>query len=818
MKKLSWLLAVVMLMSSIGIPALAEEKTFEKPYATNEVVVEASGEQAALEAHVKRVIEVDGLQFKDLNGDGKLDVYEDWRQDVDARVADLLSQMTVDEKIGSLYHASTGGTFTSLYPYNDEFLFSNEPTMEVDGTLYVPMYHSIVSDNVTTYLHNVNGTPIELLYENNTIQEIGESTRLGIPIVLSCDRSYNSFAGMVNMSNYAFGIADDTELLYDLVAQYAKEERALGFHVPFHTYGVEIGSWYGEDPESIARMTAVETRAYEENGVSACTKHFVARGGRAGYSAAKSDADLLDSWLVGWKAAVEAGTSWVMLNNGSLEGDCYVAYDKASMDVLRDTLGYDGCVVTDWPMWIGMPAAAGTTADGVELSGKTLPELYALMMNADVDQVGCFFMVDSEEISQEVLDAQYPGMQQPQWPSAMKEAIDTGLVSMETIDRHVSRVLKNKFALGLFEDPYGSVEEVMELVASDAYKAEYATTTLNTIEDVYAARAQSTNEMEIKLQAASTVLMKNDANLLPLAEGTRVFVTGTAAETAEKDKAAMAAFGTVVDTIEEADVAIIRALTLDDSAEVLIEDAQDAGKPVVFVAQGTVSSFPNGFMIENSDALLMTTYNCTPDHGSSMGDFFHYTLPSVLADMVFGVKEPTGKLLYSIARSDDDENLDWGELQYDYGMSMATRLYMAATVRANPLASIPTNLGDVYYEAGFGMRYGQTPALHVNTVEVDQVVGEVEVKMWDSVSMQAAAVNRAVVSGEPFPIYMIVENDGADGTGLVEVREGETLLASKQVSVKGGSFIIVTVNAAVEGVGEHTLDVNGNALTVTVVE
>lgn len=818
MKKLSLLLAAVLLLSGIGTASPAEGAAAEKPYATNVTVVEAAGDQAALEAHVKNVMEADGLRFKDLNGNGTLDVYEDWRQDVDARVADLLSQMTLDEKIGSLYHASTGGTFTSLYPYNDAFLFSDEGTVEVDGTLYVPMYHSIVSDNVTTYLHNVNGTPSELLYENNTFQEIGESTRLGIPIVLSCDRSYNSFAGMVNMANYAFGVAHDEELLYSLVAQYAKEERALGFHVPFHTYGVEIGSWYGEDPNYIAKMTACETRAYEENGVSACTKHFVARGGRSGYAKAKSPANLLESWLVGWQSAVDAGTSWVMLNNGSLLGDCYVSYDKASMDVLRGTLGYDGCVVTDWPMWIGLPSAAGTTCEGVDLSACTLPELYALILNADVDQIGCFFMVDDEEVSQEVLDAKYPGMQQPQWPSAMKEAIESGLVSMETVDRHVSRVLRNKFELGLFEDPYGSLDEVMALVASDAYRESYETTPLETIEDVYAARAERTNEMEIALQTESTVLMKNDDGLLPLARGAKVYVTGTSRDAVEMDKAAMAAYGAVVETPEEADVVIVRALTLDDSAEVLIEDAQDAGKPVVFVAQGTVSEFPNGFMIENSTALMMTTYNCTPDHGSSMGNFFHYTLPSVLADMVFGEKEPTGRLLYNIARTDDDENLDWGELQYDYGMDIGTRLYIAATVRANPRAEIPTNLGDVIYEAGFGMRYAATPAFDVNTVVTRQVLNTVTTESNGSASTSVSSVNQPVVSGEPFPVYMIVENGGADGTNFIEIREGDTLLASKYITVKGGSFIVVKMEVAVEGAGEHTLSVAGNLLTVTVGE
>ncbi len=836
MRKLSWFLALVMLVSCISTSTIAEDTNtyfnqdvgtegsagfsanITKPYETNEVVIEGTDTQQALETHMKNIIEADGLSFKDLNGNGSLDVYEDWRQDVDARVADLLSQMTLDEKIGTLWHASTGGTFSSLYPYTEEFLFSDENTVEVDGATYVPMYHSIISDNVTTYLHNVNGTPEDLLYENNVFQEIAESARLGIPVVLSCDRSYNTFAGMVNMSNYAFGIADDEELLYDLVAQYAKEERALGFHVPFHTYGVEIGSWYGEDPSNIAKMTAIETKAYEENGVSACTKHFMARGGRSSYINAKSDANLLDSWLVGWQAAVDSGTSWVMLNNGHLLNDCNVCYDAESMAVLRETLGYDGCVVTDWPMWMTTPSASGTTPDGINLATADLKTLYSLIMNADVDQVGCFFMVDGTDTSAEFIESNYPNMMQPMWPEIMKEAIDDGSIAMEVIDKHVSRVLKNKFELGLFEDPYGSMDEVLELCASDAYKADQFE--LNTIDDIYAARTDSLNEMEIQLQTESTVLLKNENDLLPLAKGIKVYVDGTSSDSVDIDKAAFATYATVVDTMEEADVVVIRALSLDDSAELFIEDAQDAGKPIVFVAQASNSmngaAEPNAYMIENADALLMTTYNCTPDHGSSMGNFFHYTLPAVLADMVFGEKQPTGKLLYSIARNADDETYDWGELQNDYGMDMKTRLYIAATVRANPTAEIATNLGDVFFEAGYGMAYGNAAAIDVNTVEAPKTTAEVEVASFFGTSTSTVVVNAPAKSGEAFELDMIVENAGADGYTVVEVKEGDTVLASKFASVKSGSFVILPIEVTLEGAGEHVLDVAGNSLTITV--
>lgn len=816
MKKIALLLVAIMLMSMVSIPSFAEETSYPRPYETKIVSVAANDTQASIEAHVKEIIEVDGLQFKDLNSNGSLDVYEDWRQDIDARVADLLSQMNLDEKIGCLFHATTGASFTSLYPYTDEFLWSNELTVVVDDVYYVPMYHSIITNNLTTYLHNVNGTPAEQLYENNIIQEIGESGRLGIPIVLSCDRSYNTFAGMVNMANYAFGVAHDEELLYELVSQYAKEERALGFHVPFHSYGVEIGSWYGDDVNYIATMTAAETRAYEENGVNACTKHFVARGGRSNYISAVSPANLNDSWLVGWQAAIDAGTSWIMLNNGSYLNDCYVAFDSESMAVLRKDLGYDGVVVSDWPLWMATPSSTGITPEGQDLSTVSVGEIYKILFEADVDQVGTFRVIKGTDTSEEHYLATYPNGNQYNYPDVVKQIVEDGTLSMENVDRHVTRVLKNKFELGLFEDPYGSMEEVLELVASDEYKAEQFE--LNTIEDIYAARNDKTNEMEIRLQTQSTVLLKNDNDLLPLAEGTKVFVTGSSEETTALDAAAIGTYATIVESMDEADVIVARVTAVDDNTEYIIEDANEAGKPIVLAidGNGAVTVEPNALVVDNCDAILMMTYSAKADHGASMGNFFVNTLPSVFADMLYGVKEPSGSLVFEIARNSDDALMDWGELQLDSGVDMSTRLYMAATVRDNPTAVLPNNLGDVLYPNAFGMRYGQNADINLNTLVVDSVIGEVEKESWGNISLVSVAVDKTMKSGEAFPVYMIANNAGADGYVNVEVCEGDTVLASKFVSVEGGSFAVVAVDITLEGAGEHTITVGDMTKTIVV--
>ena len=83
-------------------------------------------------------------------------------------------------------------------------------------------------------------------------------------------------------------------------------------------------------------------------------------------------------------------------------------------------------------------------------------------------------------------------------------------------------------------------------------------------------------------------------------------------------------------------------------------------------------------------------------------------------------------------------------------------------------------------------------------------------------STSISAVNKTVTSGEPFSLYMIAENHGADGSTTVEVMEGDQVLTSKYISVEGGSFIVVTMDVVLEGSGEHTLTVGDNTLVITV--
>lgn len=372
-------------------------------------------------------------------------------------------------------------------------------------------------------------------------------------------------------------------------------------------------------------------------------------------------------------------------------------------------------------------------------------------------------------------------------------------------------MLRNKFELGLFEDPYGNLEDALELCASDEYKAQAFDMT--TIEDVYRARTAEMNAMEIQLQTESTVLLKND-NILPLKAEQKVYVAGTSKDTVAMDKEAIAAYATVVDNMEDADVIIAHVTAMDDATELLFEDAADAEKPVVLCYDGGVSNEPDAYAVNSSAAVLFLTYDCTPDHGSSMGNFYHKTLPSVLADMLYGVKTPSGKTVFEMAWTSEDAELDWGELQFDTGVDTKTRLYMAAVARNNPTADLPTNLGDVMYPAHFGMRYDQPADITCNTLIAPQGVREVSEETSSGTRMATKVLNLAK-AGETFEINFIAENNGADGYINVEVLVDGELAATKMIAVSAGSFRVVTIPLTLDA-GEHVITVGGMTANLTV--
>lgn len=333
--------------------------------------------------------------------------------------------------------------------------------------------------------------------------------------------------------------------------------------------------------------------------------------------------------------------------------------------------------------------------------------------------------------------------------------------------------------------------------------------------DINTMRRPEITEMEEQLMVESTILLKNDG-ILPLSADKKVFVDSTAAASKEGFIAAIGEKATVVESLEEADVCVIEVSSFDDAYELMIEDAQAAGVPVVTVFEGTVSSEPQLQQFTDANALLMQTYNNTPDHGSSVGSFYRYVTPSVTASMLFGEKEPTGKTLFELGYDADAKTLSWGELQDDIGVDNATRLYMAMLAKRNPSVDMPNNLGNVIVTTDYGMSYSNPANIELSMLTVPKAAQSVEVEMSaGSTSTQVSAVNASPKAGEPFEINLVAENKGGAGLITVQVMEGDAVVAEKVVGLAEGQFRVVSMDVVLEA-GEHTITVGDMSETIVV--
>lgn len=825
MKKIVSLLLIVMVfLSSAGIPnVLAATIEYEFKESVSDLdegyyFVAGSDAQAALGSVSKdNFIVVDNLVFKDLNGNGKLDVYEDWRANIEDRISDLYSQMTLEEKTRLLYHVCTCGNNAGVV-YDQKTMYEQDCPFDVETSrTNYSMWYYINEYGITHYLDNSNGTPETQITVHNAIQGIGENSRLGIPITLSSDRQYNAWGGYIDTPKEAFGVANDPELAAALWESYSKETRAVGFHIVLQPFGVELGSFYGEDPEYISNMTAVEIPAIQaEGGMYACTKHFIARGGDSSFSAARSVAQTVDNWMVPWKTAIEADTKWIMTNgyNQGLDNTLNVDYCPETMGYLRNELGFDGVVLTDWGamgnassnIWDNMGGSDGITPDGIDLNSFSLAERYAWVINNGVDQMGAPGAGYEDEV---FMAAMGPGLLSLE---AIEKAVEDGLLSLERLEEAGRRILRTKFELGLFENPYSDLNEALALSASAEYIAE--PWEIVNSESLAAARRPDIVALERKLQARSAVLVKNDSNLLPLDAGVKVYLAASSSSNAEAYAKYVGEKGVVVESMEKADVVVIDITRLDDFAEQAIEDAKDANKPLVVTANNIK---PNAYLIDNADALLYLTFNRTADHGTAQQGFIVTTEPIVYSDLLFGVREPEGMIVKEITRSSEMDALQWKDLAGDQGASDTIRLILLALMTEDPAKAIPNNYGDPLLQYQYGMRYGKPGDFAYQVLVLPTVIEEREVHgMFGQISLQSMAVPAPAKTGEAYNVQFLLWNHGGSDLVNVEAVANGKVIGEKLMAVNGESWRVVSLDLLFDEPGEYDVAIGTLSASIVV--
>ena len=403
--------ASLMLAAALGVTACPVALAEEAPV------------QPELVARVKNIIEVDGYQFKDLNDNGALDPYEDWRLTPEERAEDLLSQMDATQKASQMVHLT---------------LVSKKDSWFNENNVGFALVYEYIFDSAT-----------EAAKRTNEIQELSESAPLGIPVIFSMDTE----AGAAFVKDATFlpdeinqGAVNDPELVTRLNQVLKEELMAVGVRMALSPDADLITDprWgrnqecYSEDTDVVQSLIVAAVQALQggseltEDSVIATVKHFPGSGGQTDGvdgTPLTIQEDSIDLHLAGFRAAIEAGVAAVMPYGYStvpyLGGDAVEnsADQSATVmtDLLRGELGYTGLIQTDW---------------GLNFVGAT---------NAGADILGGAGVRSTRQLV---------------------EGVDE-----ERLTDACRRILIAKFQLGIFENPYVDEENAAQVLGSQEHRA-----------------------------------------------------------------------------------------------------------------------------------------------------------------------------------------------------------------------------------------------------------------------------------------------------------------------------------------------------------
>jgi hypothetical protein len=246
------------------------------------------------------------------------------------------------------------------------------------------------------------------------------------------------------------------------------------------------------------------------------------------------------------------------------------------------------------------------------------------------------------------------------------------------------------------------------------------------------------------------------------------------------------------------------------------DDAHDAQKPIVLTLN---NEDPNQYALENSNALLYMSYNQGADHGSSEAGYVSTTAPWVYADMLFGTVAPGGVIVKEIARDSFKDQAQWKDLAGDQGASNYVRLMVQATMMQDTENhTSPNNWGDPLVQAFYGMKYGENPDFAYSCFILPIVQTEKEEEDSSGNKSMVVYSSQAAKAGEPFTVYCLLNNNGADGITTVQVKDGENVVAEKIMTVTADSWRVVEMEVTLDTAGEHTLTIGDQTGIINITE
>lgn len=550
--------------------------------------------------------------------------YRDASLPTEERVEILLGQMTLEEKAGLFFQ-----TMITMGPGGE--------LADADPVFGLPSNEEYVVGRQMTHFNllGVAPTAAEIARWHNKLQELAASTRLGIPVTISTDPRHgfteNPGAAMLSgpFSQWpeSLGLAATRDAaLVERFGDIARQEyTAVGIRVALHPQ-IDLATeprWsralqtFGEDAELTSELGAAYIRGFQgasfgPGSVSTMTKHFPGGGpqkdGEDPHFAYGREqvypGDAFELHLKPFEAAFAAGGRQIMPYYGMPVGTEYeevgFGFNKSVLTgLLRERFGFDGIVCTDWGLVTDseiMGAPFPARAWGVE--HLTPAERMAKILDAGADQFG------GEAC-----------------PELLIQLVQDGIVDEARLDVSARRLLREKFLLGLFENPFVDVDAADRIVGSEEFRAEGE-----------------------KAQRASVTVLANDG-VLPFARGAKLYVEGL-------DPQAAASYGEIVASPEQADLAILR----------LQAPYEDRGTGFEGFFHAGSLDFPQDVVdrVRAVAAVVPTVVDVFLDRPAILGPVVEAAgavvanwgvSPAALLDVLSGAVPATGRLPFDIPRS-----------------------------------------------------------------------------------------------------------------------------------------------------------------------
>ena len=420
------------------------------------------------------------ILFYDLNKNGKMDIYENPTLDIESRVEDILSQMTLEEKVGQMLTSLGWHMYERV---GDDVRLTKRLTEELDKYHIGSLWGFMRADPWTQRTLKTGLNPTLAPKAVNKLQRyVIENTRLGIPLFLAeeCPHGHMAIGTTVFPTSIGQSSTWNLKLIEQMGRAIAKEARAQGAHIGYGPVldlardprWSRVEETYGEDPFLVGKMGEALVRGFQGDDFNpgesllSTLKHFASygwtEGGHNGASAHVGMREMEEAILPPFREAINAGALSVMSSYNEIDGIPSTANYHLLTKVLRNRWGFQGFTISDLRS-IGRLREHGVAASDYEAAVKAV--------NAGLDN----------DLGMNVYGDQ------------LGEAVKKGDVSPAVLDQSVSRILRLKFRMGLFDNPFVDEKAAPEMVANSEHL-----------------------ELAREVARQSIVLLKNRNNILPL--------------------------------------------------------------------------------------------------------------------------------------------------------------------------------------------------------------------------------------------------------------------------------------------------------------